>query len=501
MTIISMLERRVARALKAAGYSGNDTRLVVAVSGGPDSSALLYSLHRLGKDHGLHIHVAHLNHNFRQEADADALFVAGMARDLGLSATVEKRDPIEFQSKRRITSFEQAARELRYHFLGEVARSVGAATVVVGHTADDLAETVLQHIIRGSGLHGLRGMTELSPWPWPRESPGLRLFRPLLTCTKADTAFYCQELGKEFRDDPANYLPRFTRNRIRHHLLPLLAEEYNPRITDSLVRLARTAALELDFLEKQTDEAWAGVVEGDAGPNTDVIRLRRSALVSLHPALRRLLLRRGYTYLRGNARRLQESHLVNMEELATTGSSGRRVELPGGICLDSTHESLVLSKGIEVGQCPYPAWRGELFLTLPTSVGAETIIRGPGWQMTARLLERVHLDSNAFGDEHTALLDRNSLEGEVRLRTRLPGDRFQPLGMTQEKKLQDFFIDAHVPRHWRDAVPLLVCEQRIAWVVGYRIAEWAKARLEDPLSRVVQFTYQVNGSSNPGLGP
>ena len=474
-----------------AGFSGNHCRLVVAVSGGPDSSALLYSLHRLSKQHLLHLHVAHLNHNFRLEAEDDALFVADLARQLGLPASVEKRDPMEFQRRRRISSFEQAARELRYSFLAEAAKSVGAEAVVVGHTADDLAETVLQHILRGSGLHGLKGMAKLSPWPWPEEAPELRLLRPLLTCTKADAVAYCQELGKEFRDDPGNYLPRFTRNRIRHQLLPLLAQDYNPKIVNSLVRLSRTAALELDFLEEQTSQAWTTVLAGEEGPTARVIRLQRGRLASLHPALQRLLLRRAYVVIRGNARRLQESHLVAMAKLTANEASGLTLQLPGGIFLYSTHEHLVLSGGREEGDCPFPSLGDEFGLVLPDSEGQETIAEGPGWEIRARILEGKLLDDASFGDQLTAFLNRDRLGAEARLRTRHPGDRFQPQGMTGEKKLQDFFTDAHVPRRWRDAVPLLVSEQRIAWVVGYRIAEWAKTAPGNNLgSPVLQVTYR-----------
>ena len=225
------------------GLSGNDSILVLGVSGGSDSSALLYSLHRLQESHRLRLHVVHLNHNFRgDEADEDARFVESLANELNLPATVEKQDPTEYRRDRSISSFEQLAREMRYIFMARVADELGASAVAVGHTADDQAETVLQHVLRGSGLHGLQGMTESAPWPWPMGYPNLRIFRPLLGVTKKDTLAYCRELGRDIRDDSGNYLSRFTRNRVRHRLLPLLADEFNPRVREALARLARTAA-------------------------------------------------------------------------------------------------------------------------------------------------------------------------------------------------------------------------------------------------------------------
>ena len=266
MAVIARLERQVAEALVRADYSGNGSHLVVGISGGPDSTALLHCLFRLRQSHNLRLHAAHLNHDFRgEEAEEDARFAAALASNLALPATVERRDVILYQKERRISSFEQGARELRYSFLAEVAQGMGASAVAVGHTSDDVAETVLLHILRGSGMQGLRGMSESSPWPFPREAGDLRLFRPLLNATKADTESYCREFGIQFRVDSGNYLSRFTRNRVRQNLLPLLASEYNPRVRESLVRLSRTAALELDYMEAEIERLWPQVTVEEDG--------------------------------------------------------------------------------------------------------------------------------------------------------------------------------------------------------------------------------------------
>ena len=237
MAIAAVLERKVASALRRSGYSNSGTTLVVGASGGPDSSALLYALHRLKESHGLSLHVAHLNHNFRgQEAEDDAVFVAEIAEELGLPVTVVKEDPHAYQKERGISSFEQGAREMRYRFMARVAAKAGAKAVTVGHTSDDLAETVMLHILRGSGLYGLRGMGEVSDWPWPIDTGGLKLFRPLLDITKEQTAEYCREIGRTYREDSGNYMWRFTRNRLRQDLMPKLEQDYNPQVRSALVR-------------------------------------------------------------------------------------------------------------------------------------------------------------------------------------------------------------------------------------------------------------------------
>jgi len=487
---VAGLEKQVAAALVRAGYSGNDTTLVVALSGGPDSSALLHCLYRLKEQHRLRLHVAHLNHNFRgEEAYEDARFAAAVAKDLGLGATVERRDVLTYQQSRRISSFEQAAREFRYAFLAEVAGAVGAAAVAVGHTSDDLAETVLLHILRGSGIHGLRGMSELSPWPWPLDEPGLRLFRPLLKAAKADTVGYCRELGQDYREDSGNLLPRFTRNRVRLNLLPLLASEYNPRIRQALQRLSDTAAMELDYLDGQVTQLWEQLVTASGG----AVELHQPSLSTLHPALVNLLLRRAYAHLTGDARRLSQRNLDAMVDVALSRHTGRSLDLPGGLKLHRVYDRLRLAPEASIPS-PFPEFEGVYPVAVHRPGAASTTSMAGPWQVALvalvaskfnhalpHELEGASLPSRGGATESTyqkqswtAYLDRSSLAGPLHVRTWLPGDRFQPLGLAGEKKLQDFFTDARVPRTWRGSVPLLVAPQGIAWVVGYRIAHWAR---------------------------
>ena len=507
MTAVAGLENQVSGALLRAGYSGNGTALVVAVSGGADSSALLHCLSRLRERHLLRLHVAHLNHDHRgEEAEEDARFVSALAEELGLEATVEERDVLAYQRERRISSFEQAAREFRYAFLAGVAESVGAAAVAVGHTADDLAETVLLHIIRGTGIHGLRAMSESSPWPWPQAGGQLRLFRPLLGAAKDDTVSYCRELGRDYRDDSGNYQPRFTRNRVRHQLLPLLAAEFNPRIRESLVRLARTAAAELDYMGGETERLWPEVAVEEDG----AVGFHQPALASLHPALQKLLLRRAYAHLMGDTRRLEERHLDAMAELVREGVTGRSLDLPGGLKLHRSYGYLRLSRDAGL-PCPFPGLDGTHPLAVPSAGEYQVVSMAGPWRVTIRLDEsaqpsfqsetregetrvlRRELGAASPGRHAwTAYFDRAALGEQVSVRTRRPGDRFQPLGMAGEKKLQDFFTDARVPRNWRDRAPLLAADRGIAWVVGYRIAHWARAGVGGPdPAEVLQITFEL----------
>ena len=476
-------------ALERAGYTGVDALLVVAVSGGPDSMSLLHALLRLKESAGLRLHVAHLDHDFRgEEAKEDARFVSRAAGELGLPATVEEADPVAYQRRMGLSSFEEAAREVRYNFLARLCGDVGASAVALGHTADDLAETVLMHIIRGSGVHGLRGMSELSSWQGRSGSPAATLFRPLLEATKQETASYCHERGIVFREDSGNSLPRFTRNRVRHDLMPALAG-YNPRVRDALLRLSRSAALEVDYLEMQV----AGVWDAIAGWEGESLVMDSAALASLHPLMQRMVMRRAYGELAGSPRRLEESHLKAMEALIP-GPSGRALELPGGLRLHAAYGQLVLSPGPDI-PCPFPPVEGEQPILLPVPAGAGVspsgdgaIIHIPGWRIDVRHLPAPSAMSDIDDDPFTAYFDPEAIGGDIRVRARMPGDRFHPLGMQRDKKLQDFYTDQKVPRAWRDRVPLLLAGGGIAWVVGYRIAEWAKVKEDSRRVCRVQFS-------------
>ena len=473
-SVVAQVDRLAAQALERAGYSGQGTTLVIAVSGGPDSSALLYSLHRLAAPHWLNLHVAHLIHDLRgRESEEDAEFVANLAAELGLPATIEQRDPVAYQRQRRISSFEQATRELRYSFLSAVAWQQAARAVAVGHTSDDQAETVLQHLLRGSGLHGLRGMVKVAPWPWPNDCQDLELFRPLLHVARSETADYCQQLGRTFRTDSENEQPYFTRNRVRNQLIPLLASEFNPRVKEALVRLSNTAALDLDYLEQECDRLWPHVTSGLDPSGGQTIQLDREALATAHPALQRMVLRKAYATLAGDARRLQEDHLSDMSAAVREANAGFALSLPRGIWLHHTGRSLVLSRQAQL-PCPLPSFEGQRSLSLPQTAGdcAHTIIEE--WTVSAELVPHPAVPPDNCGLETVAYLNPASLSGDLAVRTRQPGDKFQPLGMSNSKKLQDFFVDEKVPQAWRDRVPLLVSGKGIAWVVGRRIAEWAK---------------------------
>lgn len=463
--------------------------VVVGVSGGPDSLCLLHVLRQLAPQLSVQLHAAHLHHGLRgAEADADAAFVQELAVAWHLPCTVEHAD-VGALAAQAGASLEEAARAARYTFLAQLATGLGAAAVAVGHNADDQAETVLMHFLRGSGLAGLRGMQPLSAFPPAQLAIGnrqlaianLSLIRPLLVVSRADVLRYCAEHGIEPRYDRSNEDTTFFRNRLRHELLPLL-ERYNPQIRRILGNTAAVLADDHELLRSSLLAAWPGVVLQEDGAQ---VVLDLSAWRSLPTALQRSVLREAIHRLRAAAglRNINYVHVDHALWLLREGTAGERMTLPAGLELVLGYDRFAVgSEGVELPVDPRPRLDVEwLPLAAPGTVDLD------GWQVELALLAPADLppDWQANADPWQAWLDADVLGPAPALRTRREGDRFQPLGMAGRRKLlAELFTNAKVPATARDRWPLLVTTAGdIAWVCGLRVDE--RARITAATQRVV----------------
>ncbi len=433
------------------------SRLVVAVSGGQDSVCLLYILAQLQEELKLKLHVAHLNHQLRgAEAEADARYVARLARKLGIPATIGQRDVKDYQSRRRI-SLEEAAREVRYAFLSQVAGSTGTDCVAVGHTTDDHVETVLMHLIRGTGTRGLRGLQPVSRW---RSSDGsLTVVRPLLRVSRQETAAYCQSHRLRPRVDASNLSLSSLRNRIRLQLLPRL-KSYNPQVVKALLRTARIAGDDQAFLEGEGARLWDSV----ARKHGETIVLDKDKFLLLPPALQRHLLRTALGELSGSLKDVEARHIEEIMD-ARDKPAGKSLSLPGGLLFTIEYQRYLLGRDA-AALSPFPVLGDEVTLGTP----GETLL--PGWCVKADIIDRQQMGDK--GDDFTVYLDAGKAGHQLTVRPRQAGDRFQPLGMGQPKLLKEFMIDAKIPRAWRQRVPLVCSPNHILWVVGWRIDDRVK---------------------------
>ncbi len=449
--------------------------VVVAVSGGPDSLALMHILREMRREFGWELHVAHLHHGIRgADADADADFVREHAESWGLPFHLAHED-VPALAKASGTSLEEAARQARYRFLARVARSVGADRIALGHHLDDQVETVLMHFIRGSGLAGLRGMLPLAPMEEmrldaipgePPETAGLWLARPLLAVPHEDLVAYCRDHGLEPRFDRSNLDTTYFRNRLRHELIPTL-ETYNPRIREILARSTTIFADDYDFLHSVMLETWPRVVV-DESPEEIVLGL--DAWRSLHPAMQRAVLREAIHRLRRSLRNINWAHVENARRVALGGETGAEATLPDGLRL------LVEYGRIRIGGAgEAPEGVPQLDAVLPIAVPGVTVFPGGRWSVEAEAVGRDDLPDRWPEDPWQAWLDADEVQMPLAFRPRRPGDRFRPLGMRGSAKVGEFMINVKLPARWRDRWPLLVdASGRVLWVPGYRPSDEAK---------------------------
>jgi len=452
------LERGVFNFIREYALLLGGEKVLVAVSGGPDSVCLLNVLNNLRDRLGVELYAAHLDHQLRdEESEADARYVTELMAKLNIPARIEKID-VRAWNARRKTSLEEAAREVRYRFLDESARKVGASRVAVGHTRSDHVETVLMHYLRGTGIHGLRGLRPAAPMPYGSKQDGLWVIRPLLRISSEETAAYCNSLELKPRTDSSNRQTGFLRNRIRMELMPVL-RQYNPEIDDALVRLADTAGEDADFMDEQALAIYARTVTVE----DDLTCIDSGRLRGVPLALQRRVLRLALEQAYGSLKDIEATHLDALVRLLF-GGTGKSVNLPGGVSAANERSRMVVS-GPGTQACPWPVLEREYELKIPGQT------RLPGWNVTAEIIgENFYREDDIFG----ASMDLNLSGRSLLVRGRRPGDRFQPLGMQHSRKLQDFMVDAAIPRSWRDAVPLVCSPTQIAWVVGWRIDDRVK---------------------------
>ena len=448
------MEQKVLAFIRQNKLLRRGEKVVAAVSGGPDSVCLLYALANLRDELGFELHIAHLNHQLRgKESDGDAAYVAGLARKLKIPATIESADVKAYRKEHKLT-LEEAAREVRYSFLADVMRKTGARAVAAGHTSDDNVETILMHLVRGTGINGLRGM----PPKTVLNISGNRLpvIRPLICLNREETVAYCKMHRLNPRLDSSNFSTEPFRNKVRRKLLPEL-RKYNPRISEALLRTAFAAGVTQDFIE----ETARLVMPEIAVLDKESVILDKSGFLKLHPALQRQILRDVIELLLGNLKDIDASHIEDIIG-ALSKPAGKIIGLPFGLTFHIDYDRFVLSAGAPK-LCPFPVPEKVFSPNVPGETNA------PGWKIKASFVTgaaRLN-EKNGF----TALFDAAAVGKKLLVRSWLPGDRFQPLGMTQQKKLNRFMMDEKIPRPWRKNIPIVCAGKNIIWVVGYRIDE------------------------------
>jgi len=422
---------------------GGIENILVACSGGPDSVALLFVLRALSRSLKLKLGVAHLNHQLRPEAKKDAEFVKKLANNLVLPFFYTEANT-ETVAKENKWSLEEAGRNLRYEFFEQVTKDEGFDKVATAHTADDLAETVLLQLIRGTG--------------GPTGIPAKRgqIIRPILWATRQDVLEFVKQKKLTYRTDPSNKGKRFFRNRVRNELLPLLEKKYNPQIRPALIRLAEIFEEEKKFLRAEAEN----ILKKSVVKENQALGLNLSVLSNVPKAIQREI-------LQTVTNRHFDSSLdfVATERLLTLLEKPGKIELAKGFFSDSTRKGILWFYWL--GKKPEPAK-----LKLPL----KKLVKANGLVLQAQKIPRPRLKTLVLPDGWQAYLDAAKLKLPIIIRPVEKGDRFIPLGMKASKKVGDFFTDAKVPAFRRQKALLLTSAGKICWVIGHRISEHFKVR-------------------------
>ncbi len=426
---------------------------------------LLHLLNRLAPELKVGIGVAHLNHCLRgASANRDAEVVNQAAAVLRWPCHMGRARVLKVKRGLGL-SLEEAARRVRYAFFKKIMTYAGYNKLALGHQLDDNAEQILMALLRGAGPRGLSGIAPV------REK---YIIRPLINARRSQIEAFVATEGITIVLDESNDDPRFVRNRIRHHLLPLLASHYNPRIKEHLNRLTdvmRTEEMWINGLATAPYEK--AVLNREKG----TITLRADTVHQAHPALARRLVRMALQDLTGTLRRITFSHVQSVLHLLTTGCSEKEIHLPGGIRARRTGDRLMflITTGHRRGVAEPVVERESVSSTvIPGPFPATVEIKAMGIGLRLFPCRPHHLPLWTDVGRNRAYLDMDRLRLPLTIRPACPGDRFTPLGATGSQKLKKFFIDHQIPRQTRAMAPVLSDQQRIIWLVGQRIDDEVK---------------------------
>lgn len=459
---MNQLEKRIKSFLEKTGFAGAGRLLIVGVSGGPDSVCLMHSMQSIAKEANVRLHIAHLDHGLRgADSRADAAYVQALATKLGLPSTIRLADTLAYKKTNKLTT-EQAARELRYRFFYALAKELDADAVVLGHTADDQAETVLMHMIRGAGLKGIGGMSGVSDWHIKNGAPAVTILRPLLDITRKETHEYCDKLKLEPRTDSSNQSLEFWRNRIRLHLMPEL-QKHNPEVVSSLLRLATLARESDEFINVAAQNVFNSL--GSASGSG--IAFRADRFQQVHKTVQGAAIRMAIKTVSGSLDDIEESHVDAVLSLlkARAGSEAN-------ISLDLRAVRLYDELWLGTGEppSPWPPLKKSYAVKVPGITHA-----GP-WVVTVSSTTKSKTGNKQDGLQIS--IRKAAVHGKLTLRSWQAGDAIMPLGMKGHKKLQDIFVDEKVPRRWRKNIPILCDEDKILWLAGLKTSEQAKITCE-----------------------
>jgi len=422
--------------------------IVMGVSGGADSMAMLHLFYSIREEYELHLHVVHLNHMFRgKDADADEEYVKEMCIKWDIECFTFKKNISEIAKENRIC-FEDAGRNERYGLFEKIRKKTKSQKIAVAQNKNDQTETVLMHFFRGAGLEGLTGIEFL------RED---FVIRPVMIFLRWEIEKYCEENGIIPRVDKTNFQSDYRRNKIRLELIPYIEKNINPQIIDSIFRSTELLSSDKKFIVKVVEKEYCEIAKEMEGK----VVLDIEKLNSLDYAIKSRIIRKSIKYIKGNLKEVAQSHVFEILDLVHNNRTGNRKILFDKIHFLVSYGELIVCKEETFGSFK----KGKLEII----------------ETTIDKLENYNLGLTKIA------IDKDKVKGDILIRNRLPGDKFIPIGASGSKKLKDFFIDMKIQREKRDLIPVICDAEDIIWVVGFRQDE--RFKIERTTSKVLILQY------------
>ncbi|MCR4435151.1 MAG: tRNA lysidine(34) synthetase TilS [Clostridiales bacterium] len=466
-----MLQKKVLETIRKYKLIEDGERVVVGISGGPDSVCLLHILKELAHELNIELFAVHINHMLRgKESDGDEKYVVELCKKLGVPLFVKSVD-IRRMSREKGISPEEAGREARYAQFSRCAEEVGGAKIAVAHNKNDQVETVLMRIIRGTGPDGLAGM----------DFKRGRIIRPLLGTERADIEKYCFDHSLEPRTDSSNLESLYTRNKVRLELIPYIKGLFDVNINDNIYKLSFLMRDDIDFVEDFAIKSYNQCI---LKCKKDEILLDPEKLKKDHPSITRRVLRYAVKNLKGNLKGIEYVHIDSILKLISENRTGAEVHLPCSLRASLTYGALSIYISKNEGE--------KLRFKKDISIPGRTEVEALGSLLEAEVVEK---SCGQFGggqgssqNSMIQFFDYEMLKSGINIRNRRDGDIFKPYRSNGTKKLKKFFIDSKVPRSLRDKIPLIAVDNEVVWIIGYKTSD--KFKVTENTKKVLKLVYR-----------
>ena len=459
-----MVFEKVLSTINKHNLISDGDKIVIGLSGGPDSVCLLHILNRLKEKLDIELYVAHLNHQIRGiEAQKDALYVSTICEEMGITYFLKSIDVPKY-CKDNGLSIEEGARKLRYEMFNEIKQKTKSNKIAIGHNLNDQAETVLMRIMRGTGLQGLRGIE------YARENG---IIRPLLDIERKDIEDYCELHNLNPRIDESNLENIYTRNKIRLELIPYMKDNFNPNLIESIVRMSNNLRSDSDYIEAHAEAEFKNICK----ISSDSAEININNFKKLHNAIKVRVLRKGIKAILGDTNFIDQKHIDDVIELESESKINKMLTLPRGIFVYRRKNSIILTTTEIIEE------EIEFSYSIPSNGFVKikeinTIIETQTMTIDRYKSGKVDKMSRGF--------DFNKIKGGIVVRNRQQGDKIKLVGGS--KKIKDLFIDLKIPREDRCKIPVIVDEDGILQVGEYKSSE--NYKIDENTKEVLKVTFK-----------